>query len=55
MGRARIRVEPIESGKADRYLTKDLGVLSKKRLKMLKLASFSLALSIILNVYLFYR
>lgn len=56
MGRARITIEPTSSNsKIDRYLAKDLGVLSKKRLKMLKFAGISLAASIILNIYLFLR
>ena len=56
MGRARIRVEPVTiDNKIDRYLTKDLSVLSKKRLKTLKFVCFSLAASIILNIYLFLR
>jgi len=54
MGRARITVEPLTTNtKVDRYLAKDLSILSKKRLKMLKLVTISLIASIILNVYLF--
>lgn len=55
MGKARIRVSPAEqNSKVDRYLTKDVGVLAKKRLKKLKIFGISLFLSICLNIYLYH-
>lgn len=53
MGTARIRIEPVtkSNSKPDRYLTKDLGILAKKRKKMLVLGSIFLAVSVILNIY----
>lgn len=55
MARVRVRTSPIEiKCKKDRYLSKDLSNLSKNRLKKLYFALFSLAISIILNAYLFY-
>lgn len=55
MATVRIRTTPtLKNNKKDRYLTRDTRKLSRNRLKKLYFVLFSLALSIILNAYLFY-
>ena len=52
MAKLRVRLAPAQqNSKVDRYLTKDLGNLAKKRLKLLVFCIFVLSASIILNIY----
>lgn len=52
MAKLRIRTLPTQqNSRVDRYLTKDLGNLAKKRLKRLIFCIFILSASIILNIY----
>lgn len=56
MAKLRIRTTPVQqNSQVDKYLTKDLGILAKKRLKLLRFCMFLFWSSIILNIYLFSR
>jgi len=55
MGVARIRVQPVENAKLDRYLSKDLKKNAKKYRNIAFFATIFLVASITLNIYQFYN
>jgi hypothetical protein len=54
MGIARIRIEPVENAKVDRYLSKDFKRNAKKYKKLAIFLTILLTASISLNIYQYY-
>lgn len=51
MATVRIKTTPDPKGKPDRYLEKDIKILSRKRLRALRVITILLFLSLCFNVY----